>query len=87
MIKTKVFSAASAVTAAILWIACSALVFALPDAMWQMTAQMLHIELSEMSWAMNWAGFLSGLLSWSALAALSGAILALLYNRFSGPDA
>jgi len=84
MIKTKQFSAASAVTAAILWIGCSALVAALPETMWQMTAQMLHVEFAEVSWAMDWTGFFSGLLSWSALAGLTGAILALLYNRFLG---
>lgn len=87
MIKTKAFSIASAVTAAILWIGCSALVFALPEVMWQMTAQMLHVELPEVSWAMDWAGFFSGLLIWSVLAALAGALLALVYNQLSGPNA
>lgn len=87
MIKTKAFSAASAVTAAILWIGCSALVAVLPEAMWKMTAQMLHVELSEVSWSMDWSGFFSGLLSWSVLAALAGALLALVYNQLSGPDA
>tara|TARA_R110002073_G_scaffold77752_1_gene188089 strand:+ start:201 stop:470 length:270 start_codon:yes stop_codon:yes gene_type:complete len=86
MIKTKQFSAASAVTAAILWIGCSALVVVLPEAMWEMTAQMLHVELAEMSWAMSWSGFISGLLSWSALAALTGFLLALIYNRLSKSD-
>lgn len=87
MIKTKAFSAASAITAAILWIGCSALVVALPEAIWQMTAQMLHVDLPEVSWAMDWSGFFSGLLSWGVLAALAGALLALFYNQLSGPDA
>lgn len=86
MIKTKEFSTACALTAAILWIGCSAAVIALPDVMWQMTAQMLHIELPKMIWAMGWGGLFLGLLAWSALAGLAGAILTVLYNRLSRTD-
>lgn len=81
MIDAKKFALASAVTAAILWVACSAMVAMLPGAMWQMTGHMLHIETSQMNWAMNWTGFCVGLASWSVAAGIAGGVLAAIYNR------
>ncbi|MCX2982703.1 hypothetical protein EYC98_17715 [Halieaceae bacterium IMCC14734] len=81
MIYPKKFAVASAATAAFLWIACSALVAILPEAMWQMTGYMLHIEISQMNWAMNWTGFCIGLVSWSVVAGIAGGVLAAIYIR------
>lgn len=81
MIYPKKFAVASAATAAFLWIACSALVVILPEAMWQMTGHMLHIEMSQINWAMSWAGFCIGLISWSVAAGTAGGVLASIYSR------
>ena len=88
MIYTGKFSAACAVTAAILWVFCSAFVVAMPQPMMQMTAHMIHMDLPQISWAMSWSGFLLGLLSWVALSGIAGAVLAAVYNRLlaSGPQ-
>jgi 2TM family of unknown function (DUF5676) len=87
MINTRKFSAACMLTTAILWIGCSALVVVMPETMWQMTGQMIHVELQQTSWSMSGPGFFSGLLCWSALAGLTGAVLAAIYNRLLGPNA
>lgn len=80
MIYPKKFAAASALTAAILWIACSALVVAMPDSMWQMTGHMLHVEMTKINWSMNWLGFCVGLVAWAGLSGLAGLMLATVYN-------
>ncbi|MCR9107117.1 MAG: DUF5676 family membrane protein [Gammaproteobacteria bacterium] len=80
MIYPRIFGAACAVTAALLWISCSLMVVAMPDAMWQMTGQMLHVEMLQMNWAMNWLGFCVGLVAWTGLSGLAGLMLATIYN-------
>lgn len=86
MIYTGKFAAACAGTAAIFWVACSALVFAMPQAMMQMTAHMLHMSLPQLEWTMSWSGFCLGLLSWSALSGIAGLVLAFVYNQLLSAD-
>lgn len=81
MIYTGKFSAACAGTAALFWVVCSALVAAMPQTMMQMIGHMVHMDLPQIAWAMSWSGFLLGLLSWSALSGVAGAVLSLFYNR------
>lgn len=83
MIYTGRFSAACAVTAGILWVICSALVVAMPQSMMQMTAHMLHMDISQVSWTMSGFGLLIGLLSWCIISAGAGFLLAVVYNQFS----
>lgn len=83
MIYTKHFALACAVTAAILWTVCSAAVSLMPQGMMQMTAHMLHTDLSQTTWSLSWPGFCLGLASWSIFSALTGALLAGIYNQFA----
>ena len=83
MIYTKQFALACAVTAALLWSACSALVLLMPQSMMQMTAHMFHADLSQTIWTLTWLGFCIGLVSWSVFSGITGALLAVIYNRLS----
>ena len=48
---------ASASTAVVLWIVCSVLVVLLPGMMMSMTGDMMHANMSQMSWTMSLFGF------------------------------
>lgn len=79
----KSLALASGATATILWIFCSALVFILPGMMMGMTGDMMHADMSQMSWTLNIFGFLIGLILWAVLAMATGWLIATFYNRFS----
>lgn len=65
----------------IVWIICSVFVVIVPTGMMQLSGMMIHGNMGNLGWTMNWAGFLFGLVMWSLLAGgLAGAIAAL-YNR------
>lgn len=83
MIYTKQFAMACTLTAAILWSACSLLVSLMPQGMMQMTAHMFHADLTQMTWTLTWSGFCIGLASWSVISGITGALLAVTYNRLS----
>ena len=83
MIYTTQFSLACAITAAVFWSICSLMVALMPESMMQITAHMLHVNLSYMTWTLTWSGFLFGLLSWSAFSGVVGLVLALVYKRLS----
>jgi len=80
----KAFANAAAVAAAILWVACSALVSALPGMMSNMTGHMLHLDMEPHGWVLTFTGFAFGLVIWTVAAWLTGWLLALFYNRFLG---
>ncbi|HSG89893.1 MAG TPA: DUF5676 family membrane protein [Pseudomonadales bacterium] len=73
-------AAASAIAIAIVWTLCSILVALMPMQMSTMTGHMIHAQF-EMAWVMSWAGYLIGLIVWSAWAALTGCLIAIAYNR------
>lgn len=73
----------SAVTFAVIWIVCSLLVTLLPGMMMGMTGDMIHADMDQMSWSMNFGGFVVGLVIWSLLAGVTGWLIAIFYNRFS----
>ncbi len=74
---------ASAVGVGLLWIICSGFVMLLPGFMLQMTAHMIHGDLSQLSWTLSWAGVFMGLLAWAFVAAVTGGIIAAVYNWLS----
>jgi hypothetical protein len=74
---------ASGATALILWAVCSLLVIALPGMMMNMTGDMMHADMGGMSWSMGVSGFIIGLVLWTLLAALTGWLIATIYNRYS----
>ncbi|MGD8325438.1 MAG: DUF5676 family membrane protein [Sphingomonadales bacterium] len=77
------FAKALALTSAILWIICAAIVAVLPDMMMSMTGDMMHMDLSDRAWALDWTGFLIGLVLWSVIAGIFGWLIASFYNRFN----
>lgn len=72
----------SAVTFAVIWVLCSLLVALLPGMMMDMTGDMIHADMNQMSWSMNFGGFVVGLVIWSLLASATGWLIAIFYNRF-----
>lgn len=77
------FGVASAITAAILWVVCSLLVFLMPGQMMSMSGDMVHANLGGMNWAISLTGFIVGLISWAVFAGIFGWILAFIYNMLS----
>lgn len=78
------FGIATACVFALLWLVCSALVMSMPDGMMRMSGHMAHADFNQMTWHLNWAGFLFGLVAWSALAGLTAWAIAAVYNRLIG---
>lgn len=74
------FALASALTASILWIVCSLVVFAMPEMMMNMSGNMVHADLGGMHWDLTWSGVLIGLVGWGVLAGIFGWFLAFVYN-------
>lgn len=74
---------ASASAAAILWLICSFLVFILPGMMMRMTGTMFHADFSGLNWILTFKGVLTGLISWSIVAGISGWLLAFIYNAIA----
>ena len=80
-IETGKFAAAVGISAALLWIACSVIVWISPAMMMAMTGHMLHADLSGMSWELTLGGVLAGAASWTGLSAVLGGLIAGIYNR------
>ena len=78
----KALALASAATSTVLWIVCSILVALLPGMMMNMTGDMVHTNMGQMSWSLNFVGFSVGLLVWAALFGVTGWLIAVFYNRF-----
>lgn len=72
---------ALAVSVALLWIICSALVWLTPAMMMSMTESMLHAELAHVNWKMSLSGVVAGLVIWTFFAAVMGGLFAGIYNR------
>lgn len=71
---------AGTVTAAVLWLLCSLLVFILPEMMMRMSGAMIHADLSGLNWTLTLSGVLLGLVSWSITAGVTGWVLGYFYN-------
>lgn len=72
---------ASAVAIAIIWSLCSLLVFALPSMMSGMTGHMIHAQLDSFTWMLTFTGYFIGLIAWSVWAAVTGWLIAVVYNK------
>lgn len=83
-LKPMALGSASGLSFAILWVICSILVAVSPQMMMRMSGQMFHMDLSQMSWSMQWSGFFIGLVSWTVVAGFAGWLIGLLYNRLAG---
>lgn len=75
------FGMASAITAGVLWLICSALVMVMPAMMLSMSGNMLHMQLNEMGWHLSLIGVVQGLVAWIITAGIAGWLLAAIYNR------
>lgn len=72
---------ASAITTAILWIICSAVVAIWPDPSMTLFGYMMHMDLSGIPIMLNWTGFIVGLIAWVIIAAVIAWLIAAFYNR------
>jgi uncharacterized protein DUF5676 len=52
----------------------------------EMTAHMIHVDLTHTSWILTWSGFLVGLFGWVIFAGVTGTLLAVIYNRLIGSE-
>ena len=75
------FGIASAITAAVLWLVCTALVMAMPAMMLSMSGDMVHMQLNGMGWHLTFIGAAKGFFSWFVMAGVAGWMLAAIYNR------
>lgn len=74
------FALASAITAAIVWIVCSLLVWMMPGAMMNTTGNMVHMDMSKFGWVLSPIGVFWGLIVWSLFAGIFAWLLATIYN-------
>ncbi len=74
------FAIAATLTTAIVWIICSVFVLSLPNISMMFTGDMMHMDTQEMMWTLTLAGFIKGLLLWSASVGITAWIFAVIYN-------
>ena len=80
-IDTGKFALAAGISAALLWLVCSILVWVAPGMMMSMTGHMLHADLGAVTWHMSLRGVIAGLAIWIGVASILGALIAGIYNR------
>ena len=74
------FAIASALTAAIVWIICSLLVWTVPGGMMNATTNMVHMDMARTGWTISFMGVVLGLFAWSIFAGIFAWLLATIYN-------
>ncbi len=74
------FALASAITAAVVWVVCSLLVWTMPGAMMNTTGNMVHMEMGKSGFMLSPLGVIWGLVAWSLFAGIFAWILATIYN-------
>ena len=74
------FGLASAITAAVVWIICSLLVWMMPGAAMNMTTNLFHMEMGKSGFVLSPIGVIWGLIGWSLFAGIFAWILATIYN-------
>ena len=77
------FAVASAITAAVVWIICSLLVWIVPGVMMSLTTDLFHMEMGKSGFVLTPIGVIWGLLGWSLFAGIFAGILAKVYNLLS----
>ena len=71
---------ASAITAAVVWIICSMLIWMMPGAMMNMTTNLFHMEMGKSGFVLTPTGVIWGLIGWSLFAGIFAWILATIYS-------
>ena len=74
------FGLACALAFAVLWIVCTLLVWLSPSSMATVSSHMLHLEDSHFTFSLTLSGTLTGLVSWSLIAGVTGLLIAEFYN-------
>ncbi len=74
------FGFASAITAAVFWLVCSLLIWAMPGTMMDTTGSLIHMDMSKFGWMMSPSGVIMGMIVWSLFAGIFAGILAAIYN-------
>lgn len=72
---------AGALVTAVAWTLCALLVAVAPGWTLGLAEGMLHADLEGIAWNLTWGGFFTGLVAWSVIAGLAGALLAWFYNH------
>lgn len=75
------FGLASAVSASVLWVICSAMVMVMPSMMLSISGEMMHMQLADMGWQLTLIGAAKGLVAWFVVAGIAAWLLATTYNR------
>ncbi|MEH6542400.1 MAG: DUF5676 family membrane protein [Porticoccaceae bacterium] len=75
------FALSSAITFALLWVLCSVIVITLPHQSMSMMGFMVHADMGNLQWDTRFPGLLAGLVAWSLSAAITGWLIATIYNR------
>ncbi len=75
---------ATAIVFAAFWVICSLLVMTIPRGMMRMSGDMMHSNLSNMTWSMDGGGLFVGLLAWTLISGVVAWAIAAVYNRLIG---
>ena len=74
------FALASTITAAVVWIICSLLIWMMPGPMMNLTTNLFHMEMGKSGFVISPIGVIWGLVGWSLFAGIFAWILATIYN-------
>ena len=74
------FGLAGAITAAVVWIICSLLIWMMPGAMMNMTTNLFHMEMGKSGFVLSAVGVLWALVGWSLFGGIFAWLLATIYN-------
>ncbi|QGX38188.1 DUF5676 family membrane protein [Permianibacter aggregans] len=75
------FAIASAITALIVWLLCSVMVWLHPQFMLSLSGDMFHANLAPMGWQLTISGVIKGAFAWMIFAAIFAWLLATFYNQ------
>jgi len=77
------FGVAGAITAAIVWIICSLLIWMIPGAMMNMTTNLFHMEMGKSGFVLTPVGVIWGLVGWSLFTGIFAWLSATIYNQLT----
>lgn len=77
------FGVAGAITAAIVWIICSLLIWIIPGAMMNMTTNLFHMEMGKSGFVLTPVGVIWGLVGWSLFTGIFAWLSATIYNQLT----
>lgn len=77
------FGVAAAITAAIVWIICSLLIWMIPGAMMNMTTNLFHMEMGKSGFVLTPVGVIWGLVGWSLFTGIFAWLSATIYNQLT----